>query len=94
MDGDLYNVTEFVPLHPSKLYEAAAYPPADRLELNRPSTMEDVADFVVDYINNNVMYPESPFHFKISHFMLILDSWPYRDKLDDKSGPKPQKYYR
>ncbi|KAI5122595.1 hypothetical protein M0805_004810 [Coniferiporia weirii] len=51
LDGDLYNVTVCKELLPKETREAASYEPAKRKELNRPSTMADVIDFVVDYMN-------------------------------------------
>jgi RNA-dependent RNA polymerase len=54
LDGDIYNVTYLQALHPPQNYPPAAYTPAQRKMLTRPSTMEDVADFVVDYINSDV----------------------------------------
>ncbi|VDC02952.1 unnamed protein product [Peniophora sp. CBMAI 1063] len=58
LDGDLYNL---IPLNdcpefrPKRLSEAASYDPAPKKVLDRPSTMNDVADFVVDYINSDVV---------------------------------------
>lgn len=54
MDGDVYNVTVDKRLHPPSTYPAAGYEPAKRRELHRPSTIDDVADFVVDYIISDV----------------------------------------
>jgi RNA-dependent RNA polymerase len=58
LDGDTYNLIpldvlpEFKP--PGCNKPAAEYTPAVRKELTRPSTMSDVADFVVDFINSDV----------------------------------------
>ncbi|KAF9458199.1 RNA-directed RNA polymerase 2 [Collybia nuda] len=58
LDGDVYNV---VPLNkapnfrPSKTYEPAEYKPAQKKTLSRPSTMRDVAEFVMEYINSDVV---------------------------------------
>jgi hypothetical protein len=54
LDGDTYNVTSLTDLHPSQNFPPAAYEPALRKTLTRPSTMDDVADFVADYINSDV----------------------------------------
>lgn len=57
LDGDVYNL---IPLNdlpeffPAQTYEPALYNPAPKKVLDRPSTMDDVADFVVDYINSDV----------------------------------------
>ena len=37
-----------------KTYPAAAYTDAPRKMLDRKCTMDDVADFVIDYINSDV----------------------------------------
>ena len=54
LDGDIYNVTYHRDLHPSQNFPPAAYEPAQRKMLTQPSTMDDVADFVADYINSDV----------------------------------------
>ena len=54
LDGDVYNVTSFEDLHPSQNIPPAAYEAAPKKLLPHPSTMADVADFVTDYINNDV----------------------------------------
>ncbi|TDL28673.1 RdRP-domain-containing protein [Rickenella mellea] len=55
LDGDTYNVTDFKPLHPTSVAQPAGYEPAPRNELDRPSTMSDVADFVIDYIVSDIL---------------------------------------
>jgi hypothetical protein len=50
----MYNVTSFKDLHPSQNIPSAAYDPAQKKLLERPSTMADVADFIADYINSDV----------------------------------------
>ncbi len=60
LDGDVYNVTEFEKLFPKHQYAAAAYTAATRKELDRLSTIDDVADFVVDYIVSDVCRESSP----------------------------------
>ena len=54
LDGDLYNVTAEPTLIPRKIYEPATYDPAPRKEVDHESTMADVAEFVADYISNDV----------------------------------------
>ena len=54
LDGDVYNVTLLKDLHPSQTIPPAPYEPAPKKLLERPSTMDDVADFVADYINSDV----------------------------------------
>jgi hypothetical protein len=54
LDGDVYNVTFLQDLHPLQKFPPAEYKPAPRKLLTQPSTMDDVADFVADYINSDV----------------------------------------
>lgn len=54
LDGDMYNVASLKDLHPPQNYTPAAYKSAQKKLLPRPSTMDDVADFVADYINSDV----------------------------------------
>lgn len=57
LDGDVYNL---IPLNdlpgfwPTKSHPPAQYDPAPKKELDYPSTMVDVADFVMEYINSDV----------------------------------------
>ncbi|KAI0004273.1 RNA dependent RNA polymerase-domain-containing protein [Russula compacta] len=55
LDGDVYNVTYLKDLHPSQNITPAAYTPAPKKRLTRPSTMDDIADFVADYINSDIL---------------------------------------
>ncbi|KAN0128358.1 RNA dependent RNA polymerase domain containing protein [Lactarius tabidus] len=55
LDGDTYNVTWLEDLHPRQNLTPAAYDPAPRKQLDRPSTMDDVGDFVVDYISSDIL---------------------------------------
>ncbi|KAJ3516786.1 hypothetical protein NLJ89_g906 [Agrocybe chaxingu] len=58
LDGDVYNLIpleELPEFTPESLYRPASYDPAPKKLLDRPSTMEDVADFVIDYINSDVL---------------------------------------
>ena len=50
----VYNVTDYAPLHPKICYPAAAYDPARKKLVDRPSTIEDVIDFVVDFMDSDV----------------------------------------
>ena len=40
-------------MHPRRIYDPGEYPPAEKKKLLRDSTINDVADFVVDFINND-----------------------------------------
>ncbi|KAI0274706.1 RdRP-domain-containing protein [Gloeopeniophorella convolvens] len=55
LDGDLYNVTTFKDLLPELNFPPAEYIPAPKKLLDRPSTMDDVADFVADYISSDIL---------------------------------------
>ncbi|KAG5353249.1 hypothetical protein C0989_008984 [Termitomyces sp. Mn162] len=58
LDGDVYNL---IPLNSVphfgglKTHKPAVYAPAQKKLLDRRSTMKDVAEFVVDYINSDVV---------------------------------------
>ena len=54
LDGDEYNVTTRPDLKPKETYPPASYEPAPRRMVDHESTMDDVADFIVDYINSDV----------------------------------------
>ncbi|EIN05637.1 RdRP-domain-containing protein [Punctularia strigosozonata HHB-11173 SS5] len=53
LDGDVFNVSQFADIFPRHLHPPASYEAAVRKELDRDSTIEDVMDFVVDFINND-----------------------------------------
>lgn len=59
MDGDVYNL---IPLNqvpdfaPTRTHEPANYNPAPKKFLKHPSTMKDVAEFVMEYINSDVSF--------------------------------------
>ena len=80
-DGDLYNVTAMPELLPRVNYEPAAYDPAPKKLLDRPSTIDDIADFVADYVNSDVRLqslcsPRCSLSSSVS-----LGSWSSRDDL-------------
>ncbi|KAH8102595.1 RNA dependent RNA polymerase-domain-containing protein [Cristinia sonorae] len=50
LDGDLFGCTTVASMLPPRTYEPAPYTAAGRKELDRPSTMQDVAEFVTEYI--------------------------------------------
>lgn len=53
--GDEYNVITNEALFPPSCHAPAAYPPAVIRRLNRPCTIDDIADWVVDYINAGIL---------------------------------------
>ncbi|KAI0704900.1 RdRP-domain-containing protein [Cytidiella melzeri] len=55
LDGDEYRVTMLKSLLPTRTYPPASYDPAKRKLLDRPSTMQDVADFVTEYITSDTL---------------------------------------
>ncbi|KAI0936237.1 hypothetical protein AcV5_004426 [Taiwanofungus camphoratus] len=55
LDGDVYNVTAISSFRPTKIYQAASYHAAPRKLVDHPSTMEDVADFVAEYIISDTL---------------------------------------
>lgn len=58
LDGDEYNL---IPLNKvpgftlKRTHAPGTYDPAKRKYLDRPSTMDDVADFIMEYINSDVL---------------------------------------
>ncbi|KAF7311429.1 RNA-dependent RNA polymerase [Mycena kentingensis (nom. inval.)] len=53
--SDLYCVINYAPLLPTSQNEPASYPDGETFTLDRDSTVEDIADFVVEYINSDVL---------------------------------------
>ncbi|KAI6116669.1 RNA dependent RNA polymerase-domain-containing protein, partial [Pisolithus croceorrhizus] len=66
LDGDMYEVVQYRQLLNLRPHEPAAYPPARPFTLNRPSTVNDVCDFIVDYINSDVVGLVSDKHITIA----------------------------
>jgi D-aminopeptidase len=57
LDGDVYNLiplVEFPQFKPTRIYTPAKYNPVLKKLLDHPSTMADVAEFVMEYINSDV----------------------------------------
>ena len=63
-----YNIASLFDLPIRGTHPAAAYTDAPKKLLDRKCTMDDVADFVIDYINSDVseflaeVYPQPTFH--------------------------------
>ncbi|KIY65187.1 RdRP-domain-containing protein [Cylindrobasidium torrendii FP15055 ss-10] len=69
LDGDLFNVLTDERLIPPRECQPGEYKPADPPEpLNRPAEMTDVADFVCNYILNDVVGQIASRHLEISDF--------------------------
>ncbi|GJJ12541.1 hypothetical protein Clacol_006784 [Clathrus columnatus] len=70
LDGDLYVVSKYEQLHipENNIHIPGDYPSAKRKknEFDRPSTINDVADFVVEYINSDVVGLLSTNHLILS----------------------------
>ncbi|KAG8945820.1 hypothetical protein FRC04_012267 [Tulasnella sp. 424] len=55
LDGDVYYLIRNLDLHPTKYEIAAAYDPSERHILKRPSTIKDVAEFVIQYMTHDTL---------------------------------------
>lgn len=53
LDGDMYEVVQYGPLLDLKPQVPAAYPLVEPYKLDRRSTVDDVCDFIVEYINSD-----------------------------------------
>ena len=81
LDGDLYNVTTRRDLLPHTTYAPASYDPATKKLLDCECTMDDVADFVAEYISSDVSTPVN-----LSRTLFI--KFPHRHRLS-ASSPLP-----
>ncbi|KAF8123146.1 RNA dependent RNA polymerase-domain-containing protein [Boletus edulis] len=55
LDGDTYAVIQYGDLLVPEHDDPASYPPVEPFKLDRPSTIGDVCDFIVEYINSDVV---------------------------------------
>ncbi|KAI6013233.1 RNA dependent RNA polymerase-domain-containing protein [Pisolithus marmoratus] len=55
LDGDTYAVVQYGPLLDLRPQKPGAYPPVTPFTLGRPSTVNDVCDFIVEYIHSDVV---------------------------------------
>ncbi|KAF8798201.1 RdRP-domain-containing protein [Phlegmacium glaucopus] len=55
VDGDMFSVICHDPLLPTTFEAAAKYESCGTYEIDRDSTVEDICDFVVEYINSDVL---------------------------------------
>ncbi|GLB34759.1 putative RNA polymerase [Lyophyllum shimeji] len=55
LDGDQFAIICYEPLLPSEIEKPAAYNSVGTFKLDRDSTVEDICDFVVEYINSDVL---------------------------------------
>ncbi|CUA73902.1 hypothetical protein RSOLAG22IIIB_01423 [Rhizoctonia solani] len=72
LDGDLYdliNLTAWPELAPQELADPAAYPPAPKKRIEgRPCTMDDIKDFICDFITSDMVGIISAQHLKLADF--------------------------
>ena len=52
---DMFSVICYDPLLPTTFEDAASYESCGTYEIDRESTVEDICDFVVEYINSDVL---------------------------------------
>jgi RNA-dependent RNA polymerase len=52
---DMYSVIQYSPLLPPNQEKPASYPDGETLTLDRDSTVDDICDFIVEYINSDVL---------------------------------------
>lgn len=71
LDGDLYNLIslkEMPDFTPKRTHRAGEYVPAPKKMLDHPSTMRDVAEFVMEYINSDVCHLPLSLKTRLSDF--------------------------
>jgi RNA-dependent RNA polymerase len=56
LSGDVFVITALEALLPTRIEEPAEYDPAKRKTLTHPSTQQDVADFVTEYLYSDVRF--------------------------------------
>ncbi|KAG1741976.1 RNA dependent RNA polymerase-domain-containing protein [Suillus lakei] len=66
LDGDLYEIIQHPPLILPDHYDPASYPSGKPFTIERPSTIDDVCNFVVEYINSDVVGLVSDKHITIA----------------------------
>ncbi|KAF8643903.1 hypothetical protein AX16_008919 [Volvariella volvacea WC 439] len=55
VDGDLFSIIQYAPLVPPTIVPPALYPPGETLTLDRESNVDDICNFIVDYIKSDVL---------------------------------------
>ncbi|KAG1792180.1 RNA dependent RNA polymerase-domain-containing protein [Suillus plorans] len=66
LDGDLYEIIQYPPLILPDHYDPASYPSGKPFTIEHPSTIDDVCNFVVEYINSDVVGLVSDKHITIA----------------------------
>ncbi|KAG8971334.1 hypothetical protein FRC05_011326 [Tulasnella sp. 425] len=70
LDGDEYNVILYQDLFPSEIHPPADYPLAIIKDLGRACTIDDLADWVAEYINSDIL------GLVADQFLLLADQSP------------------
>ncbi|THG97697.1 hypothetical protein EW026_g4356 [Hermanssonia centrifuga] len=95
LDGDLYSVITDSALLPTRHVDPADYTPVGTRDLERESRIEDICDFVVEYINSDVLGLLSDRHLVIAGELfrnvrlLEKDQMPSYDTNGNNSRPRP-----
>ncbi|KIJ69127.1 hypothetical protein HYDPIDRAFT_23984 [Hydnomerulius pinastri MD-312] len=55
LDGDMYEVIQYGEFLVPEHHDPASYPSVAPFKLDRPSTIDDICDFIVEYINSDVV---------------------------------------
>lgn len=63
--SDMYEVIQYGDLLVPEHHDPASYPAVQPFKLERPSTIDDVCDFIVEYINSDVVVRGITFSFRI-----------------------------
>jgi len=66
LDGDMYEVIQYGDLLVPEHQDPASYTPVEPFKLERPSTIDDVCNFIVEYINSDVVGLVSKKHITIA----------------------------
>ncbi|KAF9246394.1 RNA dependent RNA polymerase-domain-containing protein [Melanogaster broomeanus] len=66
LDGDTYEVIQYGELLVPEHHDPASYPSVAPFKLDRPSTIDDVCDFIVEYIHSDVVGLVSDKHIVIA----------------------------
>ncbi|KAF9236238.1 RNA dependent RNA polymerase-domain-containing protein [Melanogaster broomeanus] len=66
LDGDMYEVVQYGELLVPEHHDPAYYPSVGPFQLDRPSTIDDICDFIVEYIHSDVVGLVSDKHIVIA----------------------------
>lgn len=62
--SDMYEVIQYGDLLVPEHHDPASYTPQATFKLERPSTIDDLCDFIVEYINSDVVVWDITFSFE------------------------------